>query len=163
MGGSKLKKKRLRSKRGEGGRRDRPGLHPTARRYGVTARTHGSGGTQGSAKKGLGQEVCPAEAWFRDGAKGPISNIMVPRRHPHSPAGSGTALLPLPPLPPPWLTTDSAQLPCASAASASPEATPLSHAQNTTEPLHWREGPLPITNHLSELLTPPITPSPGNR
>lgn len=50
-------------------RHDRQGLDPGARQYGVTARMHGSGGTQGSAKKGLGQEVCPAEAWFRDGAE----------------------------------------------------------------------------------------------
>jgi hypothetical protein len=52
-----------------GSRRDRPGLNLGARRYRVTALTHGSGGTQGAAKKGLGQEVCPAEAWFRDGAE----------------------------------------------------------------------------------------------
>lgn len=50
-------------------RRDRPGLDSRARWYGVTARTHGSGRIQGSAKKGLGQEVCPAEAWFRDRAE----------------------------------------------------------------------------------------------
>lgn len=107
-------KKRHRRK-GWRARDDNPRLLPgrvKVRREGVEQGCTGGVETQGFANKGLGPKSVPPEHCSESGWKGSIPSFVVPRRHPHSPAGSGTALSPPPPPPPPpWLWAVSPPLP----------------------------------------------------